>query len=135
MSGETRITLVGNLVDDPELRYTPSGQPVANFRVASTPRVFDRTSGDWRDGETLFMRCTAWRSLAENLAGSLHKGARVSVTGVLEQRSYETDVGERRYSFEVTADDVAASLLYATAAITKAAPATGKRAAVAAVPA
>lgn len=132
MSGETRLTVVGNLVDDPELRFTGSGAPVVNFRVASTPRRFERDAGEWRDGETLFLRCTAWRALAENVAASLSKGCRVVVSGTLSQRSYETDAGERRYQYEVQADDVAASLAFATAALTRAAKPEGRR--VAAVP-
>ena len=99
MAGETQITIVGNLVDDPELRFTPSGAAVANFRVASTPRVFDRQTGEWRDGESLFLNCSVWRQYAENVAESLQRGMRVIVQGRLKQRSYETKEGERRTVF------------------------------------
>ncbi len=122
---ETTITITGNLVDAPELRYTPAGQAVASFRVASTPRYQDRDSGGWRDGDTLFLTCNAWRTLAENAAESLGKGSRVIVTGRLRQRSYETTDGARRTTYEVTADDIAPSLRTATAKITRASRDTG----------
>ena len=96
MSGDTAITLVGNLTADPELRFTQSGVPVAGFTVASTPRIFDRASGEWKDGDALFLRCTLWRQPAENVAETLTKGARVIVTGRLRQRSYDTREGEKR---------------------------------------
>jgi single-strand DNA-binding protein len=119
MAGETVITLVGNLVDDPELRFTPSGAAVASFRVASTPRSFDRQSGEWKDGETLFLSCSAWRQLGENVAESLQRGARVIVQGRLKQRSYETREGEKRTVYEVDVDEVGPSLRNATAKLTK----------------
>lgn len=112
--GDTPITLVGNLVADPELRYTPSGTAVANFRVASTPRRFDSQSNQWVDGEALFLQCNVWRAAAENVANSLNKGERVIVTGRLRQRSFETREGEKRTVFEVEADEVGPSLKYAT---------------------
>ena len=105
MAGETIITLVGNLTDDPELRFTPSGAPVANFRVASTPRTFDRQSGEWKDGEALFLRCNIWRQAAENVAESLTRGARVVVQGRLKQRSFETKEGEKRTVVELAYSD------------------------------
>src|SRR3546814_20707217 len=101
MAGETEITVVGNLVDDPELRFTPSGAAVANFRIASTPRTFDRQTNEWKDGETLFLTCSVWRQAAENVAESLTRGTRVVVQGRLKSRSYETREGERRTVFEV----------------------------------
>ena len=119
MAGETVITLVGNLVDDPELRFTPSGAAVANFRLASTPRTFDRQSGEWKDGETLFLTCNVWRQAAENVAESLQRGMRVIVQGRLKQRSYETREGEKRTVFEVEVDEVGPSLRSATAKVTK----------------
>jgi single-strand DNA-binding protein len=120
MAGDTPITLVGNLTADPELRFTPSGAAVANFTVASTPRQFDRQANDWKDGETLFMRCSIWREAAENVAESLHRGARVVVTGRLVSRSWETPEGEKRTVMEMQADEVGPSLKYATAKVTKA---------------
>ena len=120
MSGEVTLTAVGNLTSDPELRYTQNGLAVANFTVASTPRTFDRGSGDWKDGDTLFLRCSVWREFAEHVAGSLLKGTRVIVTGRLTQRSYETKEGEKRTSFELEVDEVGPSLRYATAAVTRA---------------
>ena len=126
MSGETIITVVGNLTADPELRYTQGGLAVANFTVASTPRTFDRQSNEWKDGEPLFLRCSCWREFAEHIAGSLEKGARVIVTGQLKQRSYETKEGEKRTSMELQVDEVGPSLKYATAAVTKA-PRDGSR--------
>jgi single-strand DNA-binding protein len=118
-AGDTNITLVGNLVDDPELRFTPSGQAVAKFRVASTPRYRDQQSGEWKDGEALFLTCNIWRQAAENVAESLQRGARVIVQGRLKQRSYETKEGEKRTVFEVEVDEVGPSLRYATARISK----------------
>ena len=119
MAGETQITLVGNLVDDPELRFTPSGAAVANFRVASTPRVFDRQSGEWKDGEAMFLSCAVWRQYAENVAESLQRGMRVIVQGRLKQRSYETKEGEKRTVFEIDVDEVGPSLRYATAKVAR----------------
>lgn len=119
MAGETNITIVGNLVDDPELRFTGSGVAVANFRVASTPRTFDRQANEWRDGESLFLSCSVWRQYAENVAESLTKGTRVIVTGRLKQRSYETQNGERRTVFEIEVDEVGPALRSATAKITR----------------
>ncbi len=118
-AGDTQITITGNLVDDPEMRYMPQGQPVAKFRVASVPRYFDKAANDWKDGEGLFLTCVAWRQQAENVAETLQHGMRVVVTGRLKQRSYETKEGEKRTVFEVEADDVAASLKFASAKVTK----------------
>lgn len=119
MAGETVITVIGNLTADPELRFTPSGAAVANFTVASTPRTFDRNTNEWKDGEALFLRCAIWREAAENVADSLHKGARVIVSGRLKQRSYETKEGERRTVIELDVDEIGPSLRYATAKVTK----------------
>ncbi|MDR1833559.1 MAG: single-stranded DNA-binding protein [Propionibacteriaceae bacterium] len=119
MAGETTITVVGNLTADPELRFTPGGQPVANFTVASTPRTFDRQSGEWKDSDTLFLNCAIWRNPAENVAESLTKGMRVIVTGRLRSRSYETREGERRTVFEIDAEEIGPSLRYATAKVTR----------------
>ena len=119
MAGETVITVVGNLTDDPELRFTPSGAAVAKFRVASTPRTLDRNSGEWKDGEPLFLQCNIWRQAAENVAESLHRGARVIVTGRLRQRSYETREGEKRTVMELEVDEIGPSLRYATAKVQK----------------
>jgi single-strand DNA-binding protein len=119
MAGETVITVVGNLTDDPELRFTPSGAAVANFTVASTPRTMNRQTQQWEDGDTLFMRCSAWRQLAENLAESLNRGNRVVVTGRLKQRSYETREGEKRTVVELDVDEIGPSLKYATAKVTR----------------
>lgn len=119
MAGETPVTIVGNLTKDPELRFTPSGAAVANFTVASTPRTFDRASGEWKDGTTLFMDCAIWRGQAENVAESLTRGMRVIVTGSLTQRSYETTDGQKRTVVEMRADEVGPSLLYATANVNK----------------
>jgi single-strand DNA-binding protein len=119
MAGDTIITLVGNLVDDPELRFTPSGAAVSNFRLASTPRTYDRQSGEWKDGETLFLTCNVWRQAAENVAESLQRGMRVVVQGRLKQRSYETREGEKRTVYEVEVDEVGPSLRNATAKVTK----------------
>ncbi|GAA4409084.1 single-stranded DNA-binding protein [Fodinibacter luteus] len=120
MAGETTITIVGNLTADPELRFTPSGAAVANFTVASTPRTFDRQANEWKDGETLFMRCSVWRDAAENIAESLHRGTRVIVSGRLKSRSYETKEGEKRTVVELDVDEVGPSLRYASAKVTKA---------------
>ncbi|MDN6387119.1 MAG: single-stranded DNA-binding protein [Corynebacterium sp.] len=117
--GDTPITVVGNLVADPELRYTPSGSAVANFRVASTPRRYDSQSNQWVDGEALFLQCNVWRQAAENVANSLTKGDRVIVNGRLRQRSFETREGEKRTVFEVEVDEVGPSLKYATSQVTK----------------
>ena len=120
MANDTVITVVGNLTADPELRFTPSGAAVANFTVASTPRTFDRQSNEWKDGETLFMRCSVWRDAAENVAESLHRGTRVVVTGRLKSRSYDTKEGEKRTVMELEVDEVGPSLRYASAKVTKA---------------
>jgi single-strand DNA-binding protein len=120
MAGETVITVIGNLTGDPELRFTPSGAAVANFTVASTPRTFDRQSNEWKDGETLFMRCSIWREAAENVAESLTKGMRVIAQGRLVQRSYETREGEKRTVVELQVDEIGPSLRYATAKVTRA---------------
>ena len=119
MAGDTTITIVGNLVDDPELRFTASGVAVANFRVASTPRAFDRQTNEWKDGESLFLSCSVWRQYAENVAESLTKGTRVIVSGRLKQRSYETNNGEKRTVFEIDVEDVGPALRSATAKISK----------------
>jgi len=119
MAGETTITVVGNLTDDPDLRFTPSGAAVANFTVASTPRFFDKQTNEWKDGDALFLRCSIWRQAAENVAESLHRGTRVIVSGRLRQRSYETREGEKRTVFELDVDEVGPSLKYATAKLTK----------------
>ncbi|MFI1354986.1 single-stranded DNA-binding protein [Streptomyces sp. NPDC020898] len=119
MAGETVITVVGNLVDDPELRFTPSGAAVAKFRVASTPRTFDRQTNEWKDGESLFLTCSVWRQAAENVAESLQRGMRVIVQGRLKQRSYETTQGEKRTVYELDVEEVGASLRSATAKVTK----------------
>jgi single-strand DNA-binding protein len=119
MAGETTITVVGNLTDDPELRFTPSGAAVAKFRIASTPRTLDRQSGEWKDGEPLFLACSVWRQVAENVAESLQRGARVVVTGRLRQRSYETKEGEKRTVYELEVDEIGPSLRYATAKVQK----------------
>ena len=120
MAGDTTITVVGNLTADPELRFTPSGAAVANFTVASTPRIYDRQSGEWKDGDALFLRCNIWREAAENVAESLMRGSRVIVTGRLKQRSFETREGEKRTVFEVEVDEIGPSLRYATAKVNKA---------------
>ncbi|UAL29964.1 single-stranded DNA-binding protein [Nocardioides rotundus] len=117
MAGETVITVVGNLVDDPELRFTPSGAAVANFRIASTPRTFDRQTNEWKDGEALFLTCSVWRQAAENVAESLQKGMRVVVQGRLKSRQFETREGEKRTVFEIDVDEVGPSLRYATAKV------------------
>jgi single-strand DNA-binding protein len=125
MAGDTVITIIGNLTGDPELRFTPSGAAVANFTVASTPRQFDRTSNDWKDGETLFMRCSVWRDTAENVAESLQRGMRVMVSGRLKSRSYETKEGEKRTVVELDVDEVGPSLKYATAKVNRTQRGTG----------
>jgi len=119
-AGDTQITIVGNLVADPELRFTPSGQPVATFRVASTPRIRDAASGEWKDGDSLFLTCNVWRQAAENAAESLQRGMRVIVSGRLRQRNYETKEGEKRTVYEVEVDDVGPSLRNASAKVTRA---------------
>src|SRR5918911_2619434 len=118
-AGDTQITIAGNLVDDPELRFTPNGQPVAKFRIASTPRFRDQQTGEWKDGESLFLTCNVWRQAAENVAESLQRGMRVIVQGRLKQRTYETKEGEKRTVFEVEVDEVGPSLRNATAKVTK----------------
>jgi single-strand DNA-binding protein len=120
VAGDTTITVVGNLTADPELRFTPSGAAVANFTVASTPRIYDRQTGEWKDGEALFLRCNIWREAAENVAESLTRGARVIVSGRLKQRSFETREGEKRTVVEVEVDEIGPSLRYATAKVNKA---------------
>lgn len=120
MSGETVLTVVGNLVADPELRFTNGGLAVANFTIASTPRTFDRASNEWKDGEALFLRASCWREFAEHVAGTLTKGSRVIAQGRLRQRSYETAEGEKRTSMELEIDEIGPSLRYATAQITRA---------------
>ena len=119
MSGETIITLVGNLTADPEIRFTPQGAAVASFTVASTPRTFDRQSNEWKDGDALFLRCSAWRELAENIAESLTKGMRVIVQGRLTQRSYEDRDGQKRTVVELQVDEIGPSLKYASAKVTR----------------
>ena len=120
MAGDTVMTVIGNLTADPELRFTASGAAVANFTVASTPRTFDRASGEWKDGEALFLRCNIWREAAENVAESLTRGSRVIVTGRLKQRTFETREGEKRTVVEVEVDEIGPSLKYATAKVNKA---------------
>jgi single-strand DNA-binding protein len=118
-AGDTTITIIGNLVNDPELRYTPTGQAVATFRVASTPRFMDRTTNEWKDGDSLFLSCNVWRQAAENVAESLQRGMRVIVSGRLRQRSYETKEGEKRTVYEVEVDEVGPSLRNASAKVTR----------------
>ncbi|CRK56918.1 Single-stranded DNA-binding protein [Alloactinosynnema sp. L-07] len=125
MAGDTTITVIGNLTADPELRFTPSGAAVASFTVASTPRTFDKASGEWKDGEALFLRCNIWRQAAENVAESLTRGARVIVSGRLKQRSFETREGEKRTVIELEVDEVGPSLKYATAKVNKVSRGTG----------
>jgi single-strand DNA-binding protein len=125
MAGDTIITVVGNLTADPELRFTASGAAVANFTVASTPRTFGRASGEWKDGEALFLRCNIWRQAAENVAESLTRGSRVIVTGRLKQRSFETKEGEKRTVIELEVDEIGPSLRYATAKVNKVARSDG----------
>jgi single-strand DNA-binding protein len=118
-AGDTAITIAGNLVDDPELRFTPAGQPVAKFRIASTPRYLDKNTNEWKDGDSLFLTCNVWRQAAENVAESLTRGMRVIVSGRLRQRSYETKEGEKRTVYEVEVDDVGPSLRNASAKVNK----------------
>ena len=118
-AGDTQITIAGNLVDDPELRFTPAGQPVAKFRIASTPRYLDKTTNEWKDGDSLFLTCNVWRQAAENVAESLQRGMRVIVSGRLRQRSYETKEGEKRTVYEVEVDDVGPSLRNASAKVNR----------------
>jgi single-strand DNA-binding protein len=125
-AGDTQITIVGNLVDDPELRFTPAGQPVARFRVASTPRFLDKNTNEWKDGDSLFLTCNVWRQAAENVAESLQRGMRVIVSGRLRQRSYETKEGEKRTVYEVEVDDVGPSLRNASAKVNKVARTGGQ---------
>ena len=119
MAGETTITVIGNLTDDPELRFTPSGAAVAKFRIASTPRTLDRASGEWKDGEPLFLACSVWRQAAENVAESLQRGMRVVVQGRLKARSYETREGEKRTVFEIEVEEIGPSLKFATAKVNR----------------
>jgi single-strand DNA-binding protein len=119
-AGDVTVTIIGNLTNDPELRFTPSGAAVASFTVASTPRILDKATNEWKDGDALFMRCSVWRQAAENVAESLTRGARVLVTGRLKQRSFETKEGEKRTVVELDVDEVGPSLRYATAKVTKA---------------
>jgi single-strand DNA-binding protein len=118
--GDVNLTVIGNLTDDPELRFTPSGAAVANFTVASTPRILDKATNEWKDGDALFLRCSVWRQAAENVAESLQRGSRVMVTGRLRQRSYETKEGEKRTVVELEVDEIGPSLKFATAKVTKA---------------
>src|SRR5271169_2265383 len=124
-AGDTQITIVGNLVDDPELRFTPAGQPVAKFRIASTPRYLDKNTNEWKDGDSLFLTCNVWRQAAENVAESLQRGMRVIVSGRLRQRQYETKEGEKRTVYEVEVDEVGPSLRNASAKVTKSARSGG----------
>jgi single-strand DNA-binding protein len=125
VSGETTLTVVGNIVADPELRFTPSGAAVANFTVASTPRIYDKNTQEWKDGDALFLRCNIWREAAENVAESLVRGSRVIVTGRLKQRSFETKEGEKRTVMEIEVDEIGPSLKYATAKVNKASRTNG----------
>jgi len=124
-AGDTQITITGNLVDDPELRFTPAGQPVAKFRIASTPRYLDKNTNEWKDGDSLFLTCNVWRQAAENVAESLTRGMRVIVSGRLRQRSYETKEGEKRTVYEIEVDDVGPSLRNASAKVNKVARSGG----------
>ena len=125
MAGETVITVVGNLTDDPELRFTPSGAAVANFTVASTPRTLNKQTNEWEDGEAMFLRCSVWRQAAENVAESLQKGARVIVNGRMRARTWETREGEKRTSFEIDVDEIGPSLRWATAKVVRAGRSSG----------
>jgi single-strand DNA-binding protein len=125
MAGDTTITIIGNLVNDPELRYTPTGQAVATFRIASTPRFLDRASNEWKDGDSLFLSCNVWRQAAENVAESLQRGMRVIVSGRLRQRSYETKEGEKRTVYEIEVDEVGPSLRNASAKVSRSTRASG----------
>ncbi|MBM4644254.1 single-stranded DNA-binding protein [Rhodococcus hoagii] len=127
MAGETVLTVIGNLTDAPELRFTPAGAAVANFTVASTPRTFDRQSNEWKDGDALFLRCNIWKEAAENVAESLTRGSRVIVSGRLKQRSFETREGEKRTVVELEVDEIGPSLRYATASVNKASRGGGSR--------
>jgi single-strand DNA-binding protein len=124
-AGDTQITVIGNLTRDPELRYTPTGQAVASFTVASTPRFLDKNTNEWKDGDSLFLNCSVWRQAAENVAESLQRGMRVVVSGRLKQRSYETKEGEKRTVFEVEVDEVGPSLRNASAKVNRTSRATG----------
>jgi len=124
-AGDTQITIIGNLVDDPQLRYTPTGQAVANFRVASTPRFLDKNTNEWKDGDSLFLSCNVWRQAAENVAESLQRVMRVIVSGRLRQRSYETKEGEKRTVYEIEVDEVGPSLRNASAKVVRSSRATG----------
>jgi single-strand DNA-binding protein len=124
-AGDTNITIIGNLVNDPELRYTPTGQAVATFRVASTPRFMDRTTNEWKDGDSLFLSCNVWRQAAENVAESLQRGMRVIVSGRLKQRSYETREGEKRTVYEIEVDEVGPSLRNASAKVSRSSRSSG----------
>jgi single-strand DNA-binding protein len=124
-AGDTTITIIGNLVNDPELRYTPTGQAVATFRVASTPRYMDRATNEWKDGDSLFLSCNVWRQAAENVAESLQRGMRVIVSGRLRQRSYETKEGEKRTVYEIEVDEVGPSLRNASAKVSRSTRASG----------
>src|ERR1700752_4737672 len=124
-AADTQITITGNLVEDPELRFTPAGQPVARFRVASTPRFRDNATGEWKDGDSLFLSCNVWRQAAENVAEALQRGMRVSVQGRLRQRSYETKEGEKRTVYEIEVDEVGPSLRNASAKVVRSSRATG----------
>jgi single-strand DNA-binding protein len=135
MAGDTVITVVGNLTGDPELRFTPSGSAVANFTIASTPRVLDKASGSWVDGEALFLRCSLWNQAAEHLAESLTRGARVIAQGRLQQRSFTTKEGEKRTVVELACDEMGPSLKYATATVAKATRSGGEDATWATTPA
>lgn len=126
MAGETVITVVGNMTSDPELRYTPTGAAVASFTVAATPRMLDKTTNEWRDGDPLFLRCNIWRQAAENVGESLTRGARVIVQGRLRQRSYDTKEGEKRTVIELEVDEIGPSLRYATASVNKVARSGGE---------
>jgi single-strand DNA-binding protein len=123
--GDIVITVIGNLTNDPELRFTPSGAAVANFTVASSTRILDKQTNEWKDGDTVFMRCNVWRQYAENVAESLQRGMRVVVSGRLKQRSYETKEGEKRQVMELEVDDVGPALKYATAKVTKVSRSSG----------
>ena len=128
MANDTTLTVVGNLTADPELRYTQNGLPVANFTIASTPKVFDKQSNEWKDGDALFLRASVWRDFAEHVAGSLTKGSRVVATGRLKQRSYQDKDGATKTSYELDIDEIGPSLRYATAQVTRTGSGTGARA-------
>lgn len=127
MANETQITVVGNLTDDVELRFTPSGASVANFTIAATPRIFNKDTNQWDDGDTLFLRCSAWQRKAENVAESLRRGYRVIAQGRLKQRSYETREGEKRTVVEMEVDEIGPSLTFVTATINRSDQTTGQR--------